>query len=163
MNLFRRLTDATPLRAESATEDYRLAWEDYFSTNHDPAGLKCERNLFRYRPCRGVIIRLLREDSASEAAAQSAAQISGAALVVSRAWEESAEARAERIPQLASHGEFLRMVHGSEESVLRAAAAVGINWIDAPVSASGRLELTRWLREQSVSETRHRYGNQVPD
>ena len=48
-------------------------------------------------------------------------------------------------------------------TTLRAAAAVGINWIDAPVSASGRLELTRWLREQSVSETRHRYGNQVPD
>ncbi len=28
----------------------------------------------------------------------------------------------------------------------------------APRCGEGRIELTRWLREQSVSETRHRYG-----
>jgi RHH-type proline utilization regulon transcriptional repressor/proline dehydrogenase/delta 1-pyrroline-5-carboxylate dehydrogenase len=27
----------------------------------------------------------------------------------------------------------------------------------------GRVELTRWLREQAVSETRHRYGNTITD
>jgi RHH-type proline utilization regulon transcriptional repressor/proline dehydrogenase/delta 1-pyrroline-5-carboxylate dehydrogenase len=37
-----------------------------------------------------------------------------------------------------------------------------MNWIDAPVAATGRVELTRWLREQSVTETWHRYGNLKP-
>jgi hypothetical protein len=47
------------------------------------------------------------------------------------------------------------------DEILRAAHAADLNWIDAPLSSNGRLELTRWLREQSVSETLHRYGNVV--
>jgi RHH-type proline utilization regulon transcriptional repressor/proline dehydrogenase/delta 1-pyrroline-5-carboxylate dehydrogenase len=35
-------------------------------------------------------------------------------------------------------------------------AAVSID--DTPVTASARVELPRWTREQSVSRTRHRHG-----
>lgn len=45
------------------------------------------------------------------------------------------------------------------EIVLRAAASADIQWIEAPMAPSGRLELTRWTREQVITETRHRYGN----
>jgi RHH-type proline utilization regulon transcriptional repressor/proline dehydrogenase/delta 1-pyrroline-5-carboxylate dehydrogenase len=31
--------------------------------------------------------------------------------------------------------------------------------LDDRPAPSGRVELARWLREQTVSETRHRYGN----
>ncbi|MEZ5299559.1 MAG: aldehyde dehydrogenase family protein [Verrucomicrobiales bacterium] len=46
-----------------------------------------------------------------------------------------------------------------EPPLLAAAAQLGMNWIDDPISRIGRVELTRWLREQAISETRHRYGN----
>jgi RHH-type proline utilization regulon transcriptional repressor/proline dehydrogenase/delta 1-pyrroline-5-carboxylate dehydrogenase len=43
--------------------------------------------------------------------------------------------------------------------VLRAAHATGL-WVDTtPVAADPRRELLRWVREQAVSESRHRHGN----
>jgi hypothetical protein len=33
--------------------------------------------------------------------------------------------------------------------------------LDEPVCSHGRIELVRWLREQSVSRSRHRYGTVV--
>jgi RHH-type proline utilization regulon transcriptional repressor/proline dehydrogenase/delta 1-pyrroline-5-carboxylate dehydrogenase len=43
---------------------------------------------------------------------------------------------------------------------LRAAAnRAGVAVIDWPVLASGRLELRCYLREQTISRIRHRYGN----
>jgi RHH-type proline utilization regulon transcriptional repressor/proline dehydrogenase/delta 1-pyrroline-5-carboxylate dehydrogenase len=44
------------------------------------------------------------------------------------------------------------------DTVLRAAFAADLNWINAPFTAGGRAELRFWLREQVVSQTRHRYG-----
>jgi RHH-type proline utilization regulon transcriptional repressor/proline dehydrogenase/delta 1-pyrroline-5-carboxylate dehydrogenase len=35
----------------------------------------------------------------------------------------------------------------------------GIPIDDAPVVSAGRVELLRWVREQSVTQTMHRYGN----
>jgi RHH-type proline utilization regulon transcriptional repressor/proline dehydrogenase/delta 1-pyrroline-5-carboxylate dehydrogenase len=62
---------------------------------------------------------------------------------------------------LARHAEFLRTDGVPCDEILRAAHDASLNWIDAPLSPDGRLELTRWLREQSISETLHRYGNVV--
>jgi hypothetical protein len=33
--------------------------------------------------------------------------------------------------------------------------------LDEPVCSHGRIELVRWVREQSVTRSRHRYGNVV--
>ena len=58
--------------------------------------------------------------------------------------------------------EFIRTVDGPPaDGILQAAYNAGLNWIEAPMTASGRLELTRWTREQSVTETLHRYGNKL--
>jgi RHH-type proline utilization regulon transcriptional repressor/proline dehydrogenase/delta 1-pyrroline-5-carboxylate dehydrogenase len=42
--------------------------------------------------------------------------------------------------------------------LLTSAYEAGLNWIDAPILGCGRHELPRWLREQAVSQTKHRYG-----
>jgi ABC-type ATPase involved in cell division len=44
---------------------------------------------------------------------------------------------------------------------LRAMQASGVTVIDAPAMATGRLELRWYLREQTVSRVRHRYGNVI--
>ena len=91
-----------------------------------------------------------------------AAEVCGVRLIISRASEESDDALAARLPDLAANTEFLRTVDGPPaDVVLRAVNASGLNWIASPMSGDGRLELARWTREQSVTETMHRYGNHL--
>ncbi len=159
VNLFRQLEDAAAKTLDEARADFHQAWQTHFSVEHDPSGLKCEGNVFRYRPCRGVILRLPEVDAETEALAKHAAETCGVRLEISRANEESDAAFAARIAQLADHAEFVRTPTPPSDEILRAIHAANLNWINAPLSTIGRLELTRWLREQAVSETRHRYGN----
>ena len=116
---------------------------------------------FRYRPCKGVILRLPAPDPHSEGLARLAAETCGVPLVISHASVEPDDAFAARLSTLAEHAEFLRTLETPPDVILRAAYAAGLNWICAPVSAVGRLELLRWLREQAVATTRHRYGNLI--
>jgi RHH-type proline utilization regulon transcriptional repressor/proline dehydrogenase/delta 1-pyrroline-5-carboxylate dehydrogenase len=159
VHLFRHLEDAVATTLDAARSDFREAWQNHFSVEHDPSGLRCESNVFRYRPCRGVILRLPEHDATAEAIAKLAAEISGTRLEISRANEEGDGDFAARIAQLASEAEFVRTIEPPSDEILRAIHAADLNWIHAPMSAIGRVELPRWLREQAVSETRHRYGN----
>lgn len=162
VNLFRRCEDDTPFDAGRAAENYRVAWREHFSQEHDPSALRCESNVFRYRPCRGVVLRLVSPDAIAEAAARTAAETCGVPLTISVASQEDDAAFAARLPSLAGGAEFLRTTVTPPDDVLRAAYDAGLNWVNAPLSANGRLELTRWMREQAVSTTRHRYGNLPP-
>ncbi len=164
VNMFRRCHDVEELDSrldlEFAEADYRKAWEFYFSVEHDPSGLRCESNVFRYQPCRGILLRLSKTDSRAEGLARLAAKVSGVPLIISDAGKESEQELVARLPQLALDVEFFRTVGDVPgDALLRAFSEANINWIDAPFSAVGRLELTHWTREQSVTETRHRYGN----
>ena len=160
VNLFRRCIDLEPVSVDQARQDYQQAWDTHFKIEHDPTGLRCESNVLRYRPSHGVVLRLTEKDEGSENLARLAATITGTPVTVSRASEESEEEFVRRLPQLATTNEFIRTVAGPPgDIVLAACYEAGLNWIDAPMSSSGRLELTRWTREQSVSETMHRYGN----
>lgn len=154
---FYRLRDSGPQQA-----DYRQAWSEHFSNEHDPSGLRCESNKFRYRPCRGVILRLDQSDSETISRAELAAEVSKARLIVSVGDRESETEFISRLPMLAKDAEFLRTVNVPSDAVLSAAYAEGLNWIHSPLLACGRIELCHWVREQSISETRHRYG-QLPD
>ena len=161
VNLFRRLEDAEPATVEAARRSYAEAWRTHFSVEHDPSGLRCESNVFRYRPCRGVVLRLERADATTEELARLAAATCGVSLEISVGDRETEEAFAARLPELARQAEFVRTVSCPSNTVLRALHAADLNWIDAPLSAIGRIELCRWLREQAVSTTRHRYGNVI--
>jgi RHH-type proline utilization regulon transcriptional repressor/proline dehydrogenase/delta 1-pyrroline-5-carboxylate dehydrogenase len=139
-------------------DTYDRWWQDHFSRAHDPSGLRCEANVFRYVPCRGVVLRLEDGETRSLALVRRAAQTCGTRLHVSLSGQESEESLAARLPALASEAEFLRTVKPPSDALLRSAHAAGLKWIDGPLLADGRVELTKWLREQSISETRHRYG-----
>jgi RHH-type transcriptional regulator, proline utilization regulon repressor / proline dehydrogenase / delta 1-pyrroline-5-carboxylate dehydrogenase len=104
------------------------------------------------------VLRLEDGDTRSLELARRAAQTCGTRLHVSLSGQESEEELAARLPALASEAEFIRTVKPPSDALLKAAYAARLNWIDAPVLADGRYELTRWLREQSLTETRHRYG-----
>ena len=71
------------------------------------------------------------------------------------------EAEAGFVERLAHPGDAERVrVWEPISTAARAAAnGTGVAVIDAPVLASGRLELRWYLREQAVSRILHRYGN----
>ena len=150
---FLRLRDAGTFE-----NDCRAAWEDHFAVAHDPSGLRAESNVFRYRPCRGVILRLDAHDLTAIALARLASEITATPLTISLRTEEGDAQFIGRLPALAARAEFFRTVSVPCDEVLRAAHDAGLNWIHAPLLACGRIELTRWMREQSVTETRHRHG-----
>jgi RHH-type proline utilization regulon transcriptional repressor/proline dehydrogenase/delta 1-pyrroline-5-carboxylate dehydrogenase len=53
----------------------------------------------------------------------------------------------------------LRIVGPVPQATLQAAHSAGL-WVDTtPVAAAPERELLRWVREQAVSESRHRHGN----
>jgi RHH-type proline utilization regulon transcriptional repressor/proline dehydrogenase/delta 1-pyrroline-5-carboxylate dehydrogenase len=165
--------DARALLTASAAS-YARAWRQHFSREHDPSAIRGERNAFRYRPCRRVIVRA----TAGAALGQIvlAAWAVGTPLTVSlvpdsRPWgwlaelgggiELVVEAEAGFVDRLAHPADAERVRAGELISTAARAAAngTGLAVIDAPVLANGRLELRWYLREQAVSRILHRYGN----
>ncbi|HKW94798.1 MAG TPA: hypothetical protein VJX92_23130, partial [Methylomirabilota bacterium] len=57
------------------------------------------------------------------------------------------------------HFERLRALVPVSREARTAAHAAEVTVLDAPVLATGRLELRSYLREQAVSRVVHRYGN----
>ena len=159
---FCRISDDASVSSPEVAKNYQQAWDEHFSAEHDLSALKSESNVFRYRPCRGVILRLPNRDDVVLERAKLAAKLTGARLTISIATEETDEVFAARLPQLAKEAEFLRTIAAPGDAVLRAAHSARLNWIDAPLTANGRQELRFWLREQAVTRTRHRYG-QLPE
>ena len=53
----------------------------------------------------------------------------------------------------------LRVLGPVGKPLWRAARQHWLSLLEDPVVGHGRVELARWLREQTVTETRHRYGN----
>jgi RHH-type proline utilization regulon transcriptional repressor/proline dehydrogenase/delta 1-pyrroline-5-carboxylate dehydrogenase len=163
------------LRASAAS--YALAWQRHFSREHDPMRILGERNVFRYRPCRRVLVRA---EAASPAGRLALQQVLLAALTcdvpvtvsLSRGdpwpWlgEHAAvaaaiESEAVLIEHLrsAKDVERLRVLDPVSLGVRAAAHEAGAAVIDAPALATGRLELRWHLREQTIARVVHRYGN----
>lgn len=161
----------------AAASSYAWAWQSHFSQEHDPSQVLGESNILRYRPCRGLLLRL---SPASEPAAVVqvllAVRTTGQQLTVSItsglaerwAWlaeeqgiavlTEDDERLAARLTTTASY-DRVRVVDPPATPVLRALHAANVALLDAPVLANGRLELRWYLREQAISQTMHRYGN----
>jgi RHH-type proline utilization regulon transcriptional repressor/proline dehydrogenase/delta 1-pyrroline-5-carboxylate dehydrogenase len=157
----RRWRDASPVGVDAAARDYAHWWDRHFSRTTELAGLRSESNELRYRPFTpGVIVRAsadVPEDELEKA--RRAAALTGTPLSVSRPGSESAEALAGR---LVDHPDArLRLLGAPEPEVLAAAAEHGVTVLDEPICSHGRIELVRWLREQVVSRSLHRYGNVV--
>ncbi|MFT4549951.1 MAG: RHH-type proline utilization regulon transcriptional repressor/proline dehydrogenase [Pseudoalteromonas tetraodonis] len=160
---------------------YGWALHHEFHAEHDPSQLVGETNVFRYFPRERVLLRCNEEAELLDAMlavlasttceidlevslASKHAQVFGTALEgVARVnvVEESEDALLARMKSLESRPGLVRYLGGVPREVYEMANDWHVPVVDDPVSAVGRLELRYYFREQSVSETVHRYGNMI--
>ncbi|HUF33174.1 MAG TPA: bifunctional proline dehydrogenase/L-glutamate gamma-semialdehyde dehydrogenase [Acidimicrobiales bacterium] len=159
---------ATPT-VEAAAASYADWWERHFALEHDPTGLRVERNVLRYRPLRHVVVRVDADiDEVSVALVAEAARVTGTSVELSVPSPRSGvDAVVEDDDVLAARlvhtgAERLRYLGEPPTSVLAAAHRAGITVDRQPVVGHGRVELFRWVREQAVALTAHRYGTVLP-
>jgi len=149
-------------RATSSLDDATTSdadwWARHYGIGHDPSALFCERNELRYVPHPAVLIRASADaDPAAVDRALAAARLVDPAITVSYAASESDHEFAVRLADL--RWGRVRMVGSVPDHLRLAAIDHDVHIIEEPVTASGRLELRLYLREQAISETLHRFGN----
>ena len=136
---------------------------------HDPSGLFCESNVFRYRPLREVPLRVGGDATCADVTrvlAAIAAVGSTVALSVALDWSEALDAphrreRAEAFWARIANDPPPRVRLLGEEVPWSTVLPVTTFVDDRPVVRCGRIELVRYVREQSVTTTLHRFGNLV--
>jgi RHH-type proline utilization regulon transcriptional repressor/proline dehydrogenase/delta 1-pyrroline-5-carboxylate dehydrogenase len=122
---------------------------------HDLAALKVEQNLLRYRQAGRIVVRAGDLHPAERRMLADAARITGVDYEIADPREPD-DALARRI---ASTGATrLRALVAIDDVLARACHAHGITVDDMPITASARVELPRWMREQVISRTLHRHG-----
>ena len=129
-------------------------WTEVGSQAIDHTGLKVEKNYHRYRrPLTPIIVRFDDQGARDETAfAKYISDLTGARVEFSSSREESIEelvARAEGKVRWLSH----------EVPPRAALLAKGVSLDARPIAQRGDIEAPRWLLEQSVCITYHRYGN----
>jgi RHH-type proline utilization regulon transcriptional repressor/proline dehydrogenase/delta 1-pyrroline-5-carboxylate dehydrogenase len=141
---------------------------------HDPSAVRGERNVFRYIPCEPLLLRAGGDaDPLDLLLACTAALTSGSGFELSLEPElAAAMPYHEGLPGVTSvvespadcarrvdNFERARTLGTPEDPVLRAADEASVHvCTDAPLLA-GRVELLRYVHEQSLSHRYHRHGN----
>lgn len=169
------------LKAAAASD--RRWWDREFGRPVDHAGLEAEANIFRYRP-QHVLLRVgadaeprevIRAALAAEQAnttfdlslhPKSEKRTLKTAKLVEKLAQRSGKHDDVAFADKLSSGEFIHdgsariRVLGTVSGAQFGAAAPlpEIALLDDPVTASGRVELRHWLKEQAVSMTLHRFG-----
>jgi RHH-type proline utilization regulon transcriptional repressor/proline dehydrogenase/delta 1-pyrroline-5-carboxylate dehydrogenase len=168
-----RLDEGQRSRLGLGACSYAQALHAHFAVDHDPSAVLGERNVFRYRPCRPMLLRASADAAPCDSllacvaaltararfvlsvhpalAARLPASLPGVELAV-----EDAAACAARIGGALAR---VRAVGGVEPDVLAAAERAMVHVADEPVLLSGRVELLAYHLEQSLSQRYHRYGN----
>ena len=142
---------------DQAVADYSTAWNNYFTQEHDPAGLKSEANILRYFPIDKVFVRCVDPTSPEIDLLRAASALTGVPLEISVCSDESEVVLGNRMQH--SRGEVrLRLLAPATDELFGLANKAGVTIDSAPVTGSGQLELTHWIKEQSISRTMHRYG-----
>jgi RHH-type proline utilization regulon transcriptional repressor/proline dehydrogenase/delta 1-pyrroline-5-carboxylate dehydrogenase len=174
-----RLSNDADVQAlwQASARSYAWAWQRHYSQEHDPSRVLGELNLFRYRPVRGILVRV-EVDTALVPLVQVvlAALTCEAPLTMSLSpardgWDWLADLSAVQVivedetslmarlsvPDVVY--DRLRALEPLSTALRRVLNSTGISVIDVPVLANGHLELRYYLREQAFSQTIHRYGN----
>ncbi len=151
-------TIASPVAdASAAARSYDAWWTAWFGIDHDPSGLRSERNVLRHRSLEGVVLRVDPSTPAAQiAAARAAAARCGTTLIVSNAGTESEDTLRTRLGARGVERVRALVPVSDEMRLWLLEHTIGLD--TAPVAAHGRVELARWLKEQAISETTHRYG-----
>ena len=178
-------SNVTPQQSErinAAAKSYAYWWEKEFAIEHDPSQVRGETNQFRYRSRPWHILRLSGESSdACVLTAMSfvACLTTGTNFQVSVATDdddltslmnrlqpmsfskqvETDAQLAERLSKL-KDGSF-RVIGEFTPEVFAPEIIGNIPIIRTELLANGRIELLNYLREQSITEIVHRYGNIV--
>ena len=124
----------------------------------DPSGLECETNTLRYRPLPGGVT-VWHEPTVDErqlALARRASGATGTGVTVLNAAEHSDEAVIAHLKS--ARPDRLRILGLASDAVRATAHELGIRVDDDPMADEARLEVVRWMREQSVTVTQHRHG-----
>ena len=169
-------SERAALRAAARSDAYW--WAAEFGVDHDEAMLFCESNALRYRPLPGLTLRVAPGAKAFHVARLlSGALTVGAAPTVSLHPDGDELARGTRLQGLAglsvmveSSADLVERVGRLEVARVRLLGSEhGLNGLEPRVHVDarapvllGRVELLRFLREQTVSRTLHRFGNVVP-
>lgn len=141
---FRELATTDFLRRAAALDE--LAWRTEFGVEQDFTGLRCESNVFRYRPLETLYV--VGDDEEQFARLQLAALRTGTEL-----------RRLETHEWFPPHSRIRAIGDAPVPGTIYEWAALnGSVIIDAPVLADGRRELLYFLKEQAVSTTKHRFG-----
>lgn len=164
-------------------ESYVDYWNKYFCQWHDPSNLLGQHNFQVYRKRVDLNIRLQEKDSLIDLLrVLAAAQICQTSLVLSvddPTWKklpgqkllttlpdlkiliESDTQLVERLNQ--EQTERIRYLSIPPTEIRHSLGKIPCYVQIAPVLANGRIELLRYLREQSISIDTHRYGNIGPE
>ncbi len=170
-------------RASRAVTSYSYWAENEFAVPKDYVHLRGQDNHFRYLPMETVVVRIHEEDSLFETIARiAAAQIVHCQVILSlpRDFENDVTTFLRR-PQSRSLMDGVKWVFETDEAltdrmtdhcriryanetrvpeaVLTTAAQKGYYIARKPVLMQGRLELVHYLKEQSICNSYHRYGN----
>ena len=164
------LEPAERVSLERAARSDARAWRTEFAAVHDPSGLFCESNEFRYHPLPMIVVRV-----AARARLLDVARVLAAAMLVDAPLHVSAapdyvgplgrvacrNENAEDFVAWAQRAAPDRVRLLGDEPALRTGLSPTTFLDDRPPIGDGRIELLRYLREQAVSCTRHRFGNLV--
>ena len=148
-------------QALDCKDNFETVWKTHFELEHDPTGLFCESNKHRYRPLDGISLRIDKNASRKDIdRARRAAKLCG--VVVFESWTDKVGDH-NFIKELSS-GKFerVRYIGCSPKTSERVAASEhGIYLDDSMVLSEGRIELQKYLKEQTISQTTHRFGNLI--
>ncbi len=152
--------------AARAMREAREWWSQAGSLARDDSALSVERNLFRYRSAGSTLVRV--DETFSDVARE---YLLGLSELLGLTLDVSVSPRAQSVVGVSAR------VESVEELVSRLTGTERVRWLSreaAPVSEilergasldrralsqDGAVEAPRWLREQSVAITNHRYGD----
>lgn len=166
------------------SQSARVAYQDEFSATHDTLRLLGQDNVRRYRPLGSVTIRIQPSDSLADAcvafacgiAAMTPVTISMAPAIaptVAQIFESAADALPRYLkPVLETDAELAKRIRtgsidrlrllrrlDSTSPIAEAATQNFVTIISEPVIDDARIEMLRYMNEQSISQDYHRYGN----
>ncbi len=148
-----------PAADPGAMDPTPSTWAGFADAGLDPAGLRGESNVFRYRPLRRVLLRLgANADPNAVAWFRAAATALDVEIVESVAVDESETELIDRLDTLDI--DRIRIIGTGAGPELRLAAHHRhLHVADHPVVADPLRTGLDLVREQSVSRTLHRFGN----
>lgn len=165
-------------RLTAAAASFAYWYQNEFGIEHDPSQLHGQSNHFRYRRRAFHRIRikagvaadaLLEELSLIALACQTLEVPMQLSVADGELWGDFCQATRVQLTEqseaqwlagiAAGVGGSLRVYDSPNDGDRRAANLANLPIVESEALANGRIELLNYLREQSISETVHRYGN----